>query len=119
MGDHACRHAYGGRSIWNVVYHDGIRSNPRVAPYRDGPQYFSSRTNVDMTTDSRYAAVVSTQCYLLEQQTIWPDLSFRMDDDAVRMRQQQPTAEFAIERNVGPGDYAPTSVSQHCANSRQ
>ena len=90
-----------------------------MMPYRDGPQYFSSRTNVYMTTDIRYATVVGTNGYLLKQQTIWPDFSFRMYDDAIRMRQQQTAAQFAIERNVGASDYAPTSVSQYCANSRQ
>ena len=89
-----------------------------MVPDRDRPQYFGSRTNVYMTTDFRYATVVGTNGYLLEQQTIWPDLSFRMDDDAVRMRQQQTAAEFAIDRNVGASYYAPTSVSQYCANSR-
>jgi hypothetical protein len=90
-----------------------------MAPYRDRPQYFSSRTNVDMTANFRCAAVANSKCDLLEQQTIWPDFSFRMYDDAIRMRQQQTAAEFAIERNVGASYYAPTSVSQYCANSRQ
>ena len=119
IGNHACRHAYGSGSIWNVVYYYGIRSNPGVVPYRDRPQYFSSRTNVYMTTDFRCATVASTKCYLLEQQTIWPDFSFRMYDDAIRMRQQQTAAQFAIERNVGASYYAPTSVSQYGGNSRQ
>jgi hypothetical protein len=37
IGNHACRHAYGSRSFWNVVYHDGIGSDPRVPPYCDRP----------------------------------------------------------------------------------
>lgn len=119
IGNHACWHAYGSRSIWHVVDYYGIRSNPRVVPYRDRPQYFSSRTNVYMATDFRYATVVRTNRYLLEQQTIRPDSSFRMYDDAIRMRQQQTAAQFAIERNVGASYYAPTSVSQYGANSRQ
>jgi hypothetical protein len=90
-----------------------------MGPYRDRPQYFGARTNVDMTTDCRYATVVSTNGDLLEQQTIGPDSRVRMDDDAIRMRQQQTAAQFAIQGNVGAGDYAPTSVSQHCANSRE
>jgi len=89
-----------------------------MVPDRDRPQYFGSRTNVYMTTDFRYATVVSTNGYLLEHQTIGPDSSFRMYDDAIRMRQQQTAAQFTIERNIGTGYYAPTSVSQYCANSR-
>lgn len=119
MGNHACRHAYGGRSLWNVVYHDGIRANLRMPPYRDRPQYFSSRTNVDMTSDFGCAAVADSQCHLLKEQTIGPDFSVRMDDDAIRMRQQQTASQLAIEGNVGAGYHAPTSVSQDCANSRQ
>ena len=90
-----------------------------MVPYRDRPQYFSSRTNVYMATDFRCATVANTKCYLLEQQTIWPDSGVRMDDDAIRMRQQQTAAQFAIERNVGASYYAPTSVPQYGANSRQ
>jgi hypothetical protein len=62
-----------------------------MVPYRDGPQYFSSRTNVYMTSDCRYA-VVGTDGDLLEQQTIWPDSGVRMYDDAIRMWQQQTAA---------------------------
>jgi hypothetical protein len=72
-----------------------------------------------MTADFRCAAVANSKCDLLEQQTIWSDLSFRMYDDAIRMRQQQTAAQFAIERNIGASDYAPTSVSQYGASSRQ
>ena len=89
-----------------------------MVPDRDQPQYFGARTNVDMTADLRYATVISTNGDLLEQQTIWPDSSVRMDDDAIRMRQQQTAAQFAIQGNVGASDYAPTSVSQYCARSR-
>jgi hypothetical protein len=88
-----------------------------MVPYRDRPQYFGARTNVDMTADLRYATVISTNGDLLEQQTIWPDSSIRMDNDAIRMRQQQTAAQFAIQGNVGASDYAPTSVSQYCARS--
>jgi hypothetical protein len=118
-GNHACRHTYRSRSIWNVAYYYGIRSNPGVVPYPDRPQYFSARTNVYMATDFRYATVVGTNGYLLEQQAIWPDFSFRMYDDAVRMRQQQTASQLAIEGNVSASYYAPTSVSQYRAKPRQ
>jgi hypothetical protein len=72
-----------------------------------------------MTADFRCAPVANPKRDLLKQQAIRPDLSFRMYDDAVRMRQQQTAAQFAIERNVGASDYAPTSVSQYCANPRR
>jgi hypothetical protein len=117
VGKHPCWHAYRSLSIGNVVYYYRIRSNPRMVPYRDRPQYFGPRTNVYMTTDFRHAMVVSTNGDLLEQQTIWPDSGVRMNDDAIRMRQQQTAAQFAIERDVGASHYAPTSVSQYCARS--
>jgi hypothetical protein len=113
-----CWHAYGGRAIWNVVYDYGIRSNPCMAADRDRPQDLGSRTDVHMTGDFRCAMLTNTKGYLLEQQTVRADLSFRMDDDAIRMRQQQTAAQFAIQGNVGASDYAPTSVSQYCIRSR-
>jgi hypothetical protein len=115
--NNACRHTYRSRSIGNVVYYYRIRSNPRMVPYRDRPQYFSARTNVYMTTDFRDTTVVGTNGDLLEQQTIWPDSCVRMDDDAIRMRQQQTAAQFAIEGDVGASHYSPTSMSQDCARS--
>jgi hypothetical protein len=66
IGDHACWHTYSSRSIWNIVYYYGIRSNPCMVSYRDRPQYFSSRTNVYMTADFGCATIISTNSYLLK-----------------------------------------------------
>ena len=90
-----------------------------MVTYRNRPQNLRSRTNVNMTTDSRHASVIGTDGDLLEQQAIRADFSVRMDDDPVRMRQQQTAAQLAIERNVGAGHHAPTSVPQYCANPWQ
>jgi hypothetical protein len=89
-----------------------------MATDRDRPQNFSSRPDVDMTADSGRATLTNTERHLLEQQAIRADFSLRMDDDAVRMRQQQATAQLAIQRNVGAGDYAPASVPQYRASAR-
>jgi hypothetical protein len=112
-------HAYSSRPVWNILYDYGIRSDPRMVAYRDRPQNLGSRTYVDMTADFRRATLTNTNCYLLEQQAIRADFSVGMDDDAIRMRQQQAASQFAIERNVGAGDYAPIPVPQYCANPRQ
>jgi hypothetical protein len=101
------------------VHDHGIRANPRMAAYRYRSKDFGSRANVNMTADSRHATVIGTDRYLLEQQTIRADFSVRMYDDAVRMRQQQTALQFAIERNVGAGHHAPTSVPQYRADPRQ
>jgi hypothetical protein len=100
------------------VYHYGIRSNARMPAYRDHPQNLGSRAYVDVATDFRRAALPTTQCYLLEQQAIRADFGVRMYDDAIRMRQQQAASQFAIERNVGAGYHAPTSVPQYRPNPR-
>jgi hypothetical protein len=42
-----------------------------------------------------------------------------MNDDAIRMRQQQAASQPAIERNVGASDYAPISVPQYCTKPWQ
>ena len=116
--NHACRHADGSRSIWNVVYDYGIRSNPCMAADRDRPQDFGSRTDVYMTADFGRATLTHAKRHLLQQQAIRADFSFRMDDDAIRMRQHQTAAQFAIEGNVGAGNYAPIAVPQYRANPR-
>jgi hypothetical protein len=38
-----------------------------------------------------------------------------MNDDAVRVRQQQAAAQLTVERNVGAGDHAPVPVPQYGA----
>ena len=114
-----CWHTYRGRSIWNIGYDYGIRSNPRMAAYCDRPQNLGSRTDVHVATDSRYATIIGANRYLLEQQAIRADFSVRVDDYAIRMRQRQTASQFAIQRNVGAGHHAPTSVPQYCANPRQ
>jgi hypothetical protein len=101
------------------VHDHGIRANSRMVAYRDRPQDFGSRANVYMTTDAGHATVVGTDRHLLEQQAIRADFSVRMYDDAVRMRQQQTASQFAIERNIGAGHHAPTSVPQYRADPRQ
>ncbi len=90
-----------------------------MGAYRDRSQNLGPRADVDMTADFRRAALANTECYLLKQQAIWPDLGVRVDDYAVRMRQQQTAAQFAIQGNIGAGHYAPTPVSQYRANSWQ
>jgi len=100
------------------VYDYRIRSNPRVAADGNRPQDLGSRADVYMTADLGRATLTNTQRYLLEQQAIRADLGVRMDDDAIRMRQQQTAAQFAIQRNIGAGDHTPIAVPQYCADPR-
>jgi hypothetical protein len=119
ISNYARRHACGGRSIRNIVKDYGVRTNARMVTYRDRPQDLRSRANVYMTTDSRHATVIGTDGDLLEQEAIRADFGVRMNDDSVRMRQQQTAAQLAIERNVGACHHAPISMPQYCANPWQ
>jgi hypothetical protein len=101
------------------VYDYSIRSNPRMVAYRDRAQNLGARTNIDMTTDFRRAMLANTERYLLEQQAVRADFSVRVDDDAIRMRQQQAAAQLAIQRNIGARHDTPISVPQYCADPRQ
>jgi hypothetical protein len=89
-----------------------------MAADRDRPQDFGAGADVDMTADSGRAALTNPERYLLEKQAIRADFGVWMDDDAIRMGQQQTTAQPAIERNVRAGDRAPVAVSQYRANPR-
>jgi hypothetical protein len=115
----ACRHAYSGRSIRNIVEDDGVSPNPCMAADRYRPQDFGSRADIHMTADSgRAVPIPNTQRHLLEQQAIRADFSLRMDDDAIRVRQHQTATQSAIQRNVRAGDCAPISMPQYRADSR-
>jgi hypothetical protein len=117
--NNARRHADSGRSTWNIAYDDSIRPNACVVAYRDRPQNLGARPYVDVTTDSGHASVIGTDGDLLEQQAVRADFSVRMYDDAIRVRQLQSASQLAIQRNVGAGHHAPTSVAQYCPGARQ
>jgi len=108
--NHACRYAHDGCALRDIVDDYGIRTDARMVAYADGPQNLGSRTDVYMTADSGHAAVVGADRDLLEQQAIRADLGVRMDDNAVRMRQQQTASQLAIQRNVGASHHAPAPV---------
>jgi len=117
--NHACRHASDSRAIRNIVDDHGIRTDACMVAYPDRPQNLGARTDVDMTADSGHATVVGADGDLLEQQAIRADLGVWMDDEAIRMRQQQTASQLAIQRNVGASHHAPASVPQYRANPRQ
>jgi hypothetical protein len=54
-----------------------------------------------------------TDCDLLHDQTINPYDSIRMNDDAVRVRNQQTTADFAREVDFSLRHYRPEPVAEY------
>ena len=75
---------------------------------------FRTRAEIDMPPERRHArfGATMTERDLLENQAIRADADSRMNHDAIGMRQDQPAAESAVERDIRPADEAPESVLQ-------
>jgi hypothetical protein len=93
-----------------VDQHHGIRPDFGVIPDRDRAQDLRARSDVDMPPDLGGAAVSACQGHLLKYQAIRADRRSGMNDDAVRMRNHQSTANLGPEWNLGTGDRTPKAM---------
>jgi hypothetical protein len=86
----------------------------------DWPENLCSGPNVDMSPDYRQSAPVpSANRYLMEDKTIDAYFGFGMNDDTIWMRQQQSSADLAIQRDVRTGDDRPNPMAENIYLARQ
>ncbi len=88
---------YRCRASWHIAKHHGICTNDRVFTEGDAAEDFCASPDVDVASD--YGAPVSrpacTQSDLLENQAIRTDIGAREYHDAIRMRNEQTSADLA------------------------
>lgn len=104
----------GCHPVWlDVGNYDRICADPRMRSDLDRPQDLGAGSDVDMTANlGNSAAPAAAKCDLVENQAVHPDFCVWMYDDAVRMGDQQPAADLAGQRYLGPGHHAPEAVTQ-------
>lgn len=111
--DDSCWDSDGGRTGWNVIQNDCVGTYFCVLADRQLPDDLGACTYVDVTFDGWHAAGFLANRHLLKDQAIRPDLNIRMNDDAVWMRQEQTTPQFAIQRNIGARDCRPPPMFEY------
>jgi hypothetical protein len=80
-----------------------MRTDPNVAVD------FCPCPNIDVASD----IYTITNCYLLEDQTIYTDTSFRMNHDSIGMGDHEATAYSTAQRNLSPADNRPKAMPQN------
>jgi hypothetical protein len=96
----------------DVFNNYGIGTNAGSRADHDGSQDFRSRADVDVVPDPREAEAISgANSNLLENQAIYANPGIWVNHDAVRMGNQEPSANIAVEGNVGTRNSAPKPVA--------
>jgi hypothetical protein len=108
------RDTHGRRARRHVLQNYAIGADSRVWTDRDATEDLGPSPYIYVTSDSRRTIVPAAEGNLLEKEAIGAYLSIRMNDDSIGMwDQQSPAQTTAIQRDLGPCDYAPPTVAQN------
>nr|WP_240535733.1 hypothetical protein [Bradyrhizobium sp. STM 3809] len=99
----------------NVLGDDGIRSDARMGVDAHRSQDLGSRTDVDMIADRGNGAAAFDRANrnLLKQKAIYADLGVGVDDDPVRVWNQEAPSDVAIEGDISPCNDAPEAMAKN------
>ncbi len=106
-------------ALRHIDRHDGVGADVRMVTEANLTDHFGARSDVNVSAQRGYATVRHAQRHLLEDQAIGPDHDRWVDDDAVRVRQEQATADARVDRDVGASHDLPEDVAQHCPSLGQ
>src|SRR5262249_20148687 len=111
---HSCRNAGRGRTRCHISRYDGIGANAGMGADPNRAQDLRAGADIDMALDHWDAAQAPrSNRDLLKDQAVYADLGVGVNDDAIGVRDQEPTANLAEERNFGPSDNGPEAMAQH------
>jgi hypothetical protein len=114
------RNTHGRRTRWHVAQNYTIGADFCVFTDRDATEYLGPGSDIHVPSDPRRTIFPATESNLLEQEAIGTYLRIRMNDDSIGMwHQQSPAQTTAIQRDIGPSDYAPPTVAQNRDPARQ
>src|SRR5262245_52296157 len=112
--EHPRRDADRRRTAWNVRCDHGIGSDLGMRTNLATAENFRTRANFDVAADLGQPSLVArADGYLRKDQAVHAYPGARMNDDAIWVRNEQSTADVAIERDIGAGHGAPEVVPQH------
>jgi hypothetical protein len=116
----ASRDAYGRRPWRYVLKDDGVGAYLGVVADDHSPEDLGTGPNIDMAADSGKSWFRSRpQSHLLQDQTVWPYDRIRVDDHALRVKNNDSTAEPGIDGYVAAADHRPETVPQDDQRSDQ
>jgi hypothetical protein len=109
VGDDPGWDADSGRTCGHIVNHDSVGTDAGMVPNCYSTEDFRARPNIDMSAESRKARYWASRSdrYLLEDQAVRSNGRTRMNDNSVRMNQEQAAAKIAVQRNICAGDDGP------------
>ena len=106
-------YSHSGGPGGDVNCYHRVSADLRVIADNNRPDEPSPRTDVHMATNARYAGLRGSNCHLLKKEAIGPDFSAGMNDDPVRVRDEQSAANIAIDWNISPRDNRPKTMPQY------
>ena len=86
-----------------------MRNNCHGADYgmishMDSPEYFSTGSDIHVTTDCRKTTMTEAKRNLLKNKTVRSDRRVGMDDYAIWVGHHQAACDAAVYRHIGSGD---------------
>jgi hypothetical protein len=76
------------------------------------PEDLCAGADIHVSFNCRNTMAATPDCDLLEDQAIHSDRCVTMDHDPVRMRNQQPTSDLTVERDIYAADDGPEAMAQ-------
>ncbi len=100
---------------FHVFDDDSIGADPCVVADYNGPENLRAGTDIDMVANhgQSFDAASVSHCNLLKYKTIYSNLGTRMDNDSIWVRNEEASADVAIQRDIGSRDNAPKSMPKH------
>ena len=106
--------AHGGRSRRHICQDYRVGANFGVLPDPQWADDLRTGAYVDVPFEGRHTSRRLPDRDLVKQQTVRADLRIRMNNDAVRMGQEQAASQLAIQWNISARDHRPPAMSEHC-----
>ena len=105
----------------NIREHDRIGADASMIANGNSAQNLGPSAHVHMFTEARCARALGTrpQRHLMQQKAIRPDDGVRVNDNPIRMDDEQATANPRIQRDVRTGHNGPESMAQYRTTSKE
>jgi len=98
---------------FNIGNDHGISADSGMRPNFHRTQNLCTSSNIDMAGDlGNPGRVSASERYLMEDQAVHANLRVRVDNDAVRVRDQQSAADLTRKRDFCTGDDTPEAMTK-------
>jgi hypothetical protein len=84
-----------------------------VVANRDRPNQLRSGADIDVTAEARHTAFCRANGHLLEKEAIGTDLGIWVDNDSIRMGDEETARDFAAEWDISARHHRPEAMAEH------